>query len=312
MSKLAVVAFNLGGPDQPESIRPFLFNLFNDPMILRLPAPVRWLLAKLLSSRRAKIAAANYAKIGGRSPIVAETRKQTEALQTALGNGTRVFVAMRYWHPMVDEVARAVRAYAPERVVLLPLYPQFSTTTTESFLRVWQSARVDIPTATIRDYPDEPGFIAALARLTRAGIAQAEQHGRPRVLFSAHGLPKKIAAQDPYQSHVERTVAAVLRELGPAVADHAICYQSRVGPLEWIKPYTEDEIKRAGSDRVPVVLVPVAFVSEHSETLVELDVDYRELAARAGVPAYIRVPTVGTAPEFIAGLARLVQGAGAA
>ena len=310
MSRLAVVAFNLGGPDKPESIRPFLFNLFNDPMILRLPAPLRWLLAKLLSSRRARVAAANYAKIGGRSPIVAETRKQTDALQTALGNGARVFVAMRYWHPMVDEVARAVRAYAPERVVLLPLYPQYSTTTTESFLRVWQSARVDIPTATIRDYPDEPGFIAALARLTRAGIVQAEQHGTPRVLFSAHGLPKKIAAQDPYQSHVERTVAAVLRALGPAVADHVICYQSRVGPLEWIKPYTEDEIRRAGSDKVPVVLVPVAFVSEHSETLVELDMDYRELAARAGVPVYVRVPTVGTAPEFIAGLARLVQGVG--
>ena len=312
MSKLAVVAFNLGGPDKPESIRPFLFNLFNDPMILRLPAPLRWLLAKLLSSRRARVAAANYAKIGGRSPIVAETRKQAEALQTALGNGARVFVAMRYWHPMVDEVARAVRAYAPERVVLLPLYPQFSTTTTESFLRVWQSARVDIPTATIRDYPDEPGFIAALARLTRAGIAQAEQHGAPRVLFSAHGLPKKIAAQDPYQSHIARTVAAVLRALGPAIADHAICYQSRVGPLEWIKPYTDDEIRRAGNDRVPVVLVPVAFVSEHSETLVELDMDYRELAARAGVPVYVRVPTVGTAPEFIAGLARLVQGTGTA
>ena len=312
MSKLAVVAFNLGGPDRPESIRPFLFNLFNDPMILRLPAPFRWLLARLLASRRAKVAAANYARIGGRSPIVPETEKQTAALQSALGNGARVFVAMRYWHPMADEVARAVRRYAPERVVLLPLYPQFSTTTTESFLRVWRNARVDIPTATIRDYPDEPGFIAALARLTRAGIAEAERHGRPRVLFSAHGLPKKIAAQDPYQSHVARTVAAVLRTLGPAVADHAICYQSRVGPLEWIRPYTEDEIKRAGGDRVPVVLVPIAFVSEHSETLVELDMDYREIAARAGVPAYIRVPTVGTAPEFIAGLARLVRGASAA
>jgi len=312
MSKLAVVAFNLGGPDRPESIRPFLFNLFNDPMILRLPAPLRWLLAKLLSSRRARVAAANYAKIGGRSPILAETRKQTEALQTVLGNDTRVFVAMRYWHPMVEEVARAVRDYAPERVVLLPLYPQYSTTTTASFLHVWERARVDIPTAIVREYPDEPGFIAALARLTQGGIAEAEKHGKPRVLFSAHGLPKKIAAQDPYQSHVERTVAAVLRALGPAVADHAICYQSRVGPLEWIKPYTEDEIKRAGSDRVPVVVVPVAFVSEHSETLVELDMDYRALAARAGVPAYVRVPTVGTAPEFIAGLARLVQGAGAA
>ena len=312
--RIAVVLFQLGGPDSLEAIEPFLYNLFRDPDIINFPGAflARRPLAKFISSRRSKKVVAHYKEIGGKSPIVDLTNAQAIALQRELDKqmNAKVFVAMRYWHPMVDEVARAVRAYAPERVVLLPLYPQYSTTTTESFLRVWQSARVDIPTATIRDYPDEPGFIAALARLTRAGIVQAEQHGTPRVLFSAHGLPKKIAAQDPYQSHVERTVAAVLRALGPAVADHVICYQSRVGPLEWIKPYTEDEIRRAGSDKVPVVLVPVAFVSEHSETLVELDMDYRELAARAGVPVYVRVPTVGTAPEFIAGLARLVQGVG--
>jgi ferrochelatase len=176
---------------------------------------------------------------------------------------------------------------------------------------VWGKTGLDLPTTTVREYPDEPGFVAALARLTRTGLAEAARHGRPRVLFSAHGLPKKIAARDPYQSHVERTVAAVLAALGPDRPDHVICYQSRVGPLEWIKPYTEDGIRRAGRDRVPVVLVPVAFVSEHAETLVELDMEYRDLAAASGVPAYVRVPTVGTAPEFIAGLARLVREAAA-
>lgn len=307
MSKIAVVAFNLGGPDTPDAVRPFLLNLFNDPMILRVPALIRRLLAWLIAARRARMAVANYARIGGGSPIVAETRKQTDALQQALGADVRVFLAMRYWHPMAEEVAQAVRAYGPDRTVLLPLYPQYSTTTTESFLRVWSMAGPDLPTTTIREYPDEPGLVAALARLTKAGIAEAAQYGRPRVLFSAHGLPKKIAASDPYQSQVERTVAAVLRALAPDQPDHAICYQSRVGPLEWIKPYTEEEIRRAGRDHVPVVVVPVAFVSEHVETLGELDIDYRALAETAGVPGYVRVPTVGTAPEFIQGLARLVR-----
>jgi ferrochelatase len=306
MKKIAVIAFNLGGPDRPDAIKPFLFNLFNDPLILRVPAVIRWLLAKLIASRRAHTAAANYAKIGGASPILAETQKQADALQAILGDTAQVFVAMRYWHPMADAVARAVRAWGAERVILLPLYPQYSTTTTESFVRVWRNT--GMPGELIREYPEEPGFIAALARLVREAIGEAAKLGRPRVLFSAHGLPKKIvAAGDPYPAQVERTVAAVLRSIGQV--DHAICYQSRVGPLEWIKPYTEDEIRRAGADKVPIVLVPVAFVSEHSETLVELDMEYRDLAAASGAPAYVRVPTVGTAPEFIAGLARLVRAA---
>ncbi|MBM3488643.1 MAG: ferrochelatase, partial [Alphaproteobacteria bacterium] len=312
--KTAVVVFNLGGPDAPEAVRPFLFNLFNDPAIMRAPGPARWALAQLISRRRAPVARSIYAKIGGRSPILPETEKQAAALAAALaepGETIRVFVAMRYWHPLAAEVAAEIAVFAPDRLVLLPLYPQFSTTTTGSFLRIWEDIATmrSVPTHRICCYPAEPGLIAAVAALTRAGFETARAAGTPRVIFSAHGLPKKFVADgDPYQHQVEATVASVVAAAGIAGLDHVIAYQSRVGPLEWIGPYTDAEIRRAGSERRPVVVVPVAFVSEHSETLVELDIEYGELAYEAGVPAYVRVPTVGTTALFIDGLARLVRG----
>jgi len=211
-------------------------------------------------------------------------------------------------------VAAAVAAFAPDRIVLLPLYPQFSTTTTGSFETAWRRAAAAAlptrPAVSVCCYPDDTGFVAALTELTRRGWDEASAAGRPRILFSAHGLPKKfVAAGDPYQHHVERTVAAVVARLGIAELDHVVCYQSRVGPLEWLGPYTDAEIRRAGADRRPLVVVPVAFVSEHSETLVELDIEYRSLAIESGAPAYVRVPTVGTHPAFIGGLAAIVRAA---
>ena len=312
MSRLAVILFNLGGPDSPAAVRPFLFNLFNDPAIIGAPVPIRWLLATYLSRRRAPVAQAIYAKIGGRSPLLELTRLQADALAASLGGAVRVFVAMRYWHPLTAQTLAEVVAYQPDRVVLLPLYPQYSTTTTGSSLAAWRgqaaAAGLRAPTTALCCYPTEPGLIAALAALTRAGLDQAGPGAR--VLFSAHGLPKKvIAGGDPYQWQIERTAAAVAGQLGLAEPDWVVCYQSRVGPLEWIGPSTDDEIRRAGAAKVPLVVVPVAFVSEHSETLVELDMEYRELAVHAGVPAYVRVPAVGTDPRFIAGLAALVRGA---
>jgi len=295
-------------------VAPFLRNLFSDPMIIRLPGPLRWLVARLISRRRAPVAREIYAKIGGRSPILPETQKQADALQAALGEDFRVFVAMRYWHPFADHVAREVAAWKPDRVVALPLYPQFSTTTTESFLRIWRAAAkaagLSVPTAEICCYPDSEGFIRALHRVTAAAIAEIPEGTRFRVLFSAHGLPKKIVdAGDPYADQVERTAAAVKSRLGIPDLDSVVCYQSRVGPLEWLKPYTEDEIGRAGAEGTALVVVPVAFVSEHSETLVELDIEYRELAHDAGVPAYVRAPTVNADAAFIAGLAAIVRSA---
>lgn len=316
MSRTAVVLFNLGGPDSPQAVRPFLRNLFSDPAILQVPGPVRWVLARLISARREKAAQAIYAHLGGRSPLLPNTEAQAAALQTALQGGmdgeVRCFIAMRYWHPFTEQAVAEVKAFAPDRIVLLPLYPQFSTTTTASSVKAWREAAagagLQAPTHTICCYPTEPGFIAAMAGLVRRTYDQAAVHGTPRVLFSAHGLPKKVVDRgDPYQAQCERTAAALADALRIPGLDWLNTYQSRVGPLEWIGPATDAEIERAGRDGVPLVVVPIAFVSEHSETLVELDIEYRHLAERCGVPYFAPVPTVGDDPAFIAGLAALVR-----
>ena len=318
MSRLAVVLFNLGGPDGPEAIEPFLRNLFSDPAILRLPGPLRWLLARLISRRRAPVARKIYGQIGGRSPILPETQAQAAALRAELGGGerTEVFIAMRHWHPRADATARAVAAWQPDRLVLLPLYPQFSTTTTASSLAEWRQcarkAGIVAPQHVLCCYPELDGFVAAHAALLASVLAKAEAGGELRVLFSAHGLPRKIVdSGDPYQWQVERTVEAVVRQVrharGGRPFDFAICYQSRVGPLKWIGPPTEAEIARAAQSGLGLVVVPIAFVSEHSETLVELDLEYRELALRLGVREFVRVPALGVEGRFIAALAQAVR-----
>lgn len=309
--KIAIVLFNLGGPDSPEAVQPFLRNLFSDPAIISLPSFLRLPLARFISSRRAPKAQAIYAQIGGSSPILGQTEAQARALEEALGpeHEWRGYVCMRYWHPMTEAVVRSVKNFAPDRIVLLPLYPQFSTTTTGSSVKAWKEtadkAKLAVPTQTVCCYPDQDGFVAASVDLVKQGLA--EVNSRPaRVLFSAHGLPEKIIkAGDPYQAQVERTAKAIADRIGGL--DWSICYQSRVGPLKWIGPSTEAEIQRAGADGKAVVLYPLAFVSEHSETLVELDIEYRHLSKKSGVPAYVRVPTVGTHPAFIAGLANRVR-----
>ena len=317
MARSAVVLFNLGGPDRPEAVEPFLFNLFNDQAIITLPQPLRWLVAKLIARRRAGLARAIYAELGGGSPLLELTRAQAEALAAALGGDgeAKVFVAMRYWPPRAEAVAAAVKAWGAERVVLLPLYPQFSTTTTASSLADWHRAAaragLEVASAAVCCYPTAPGLVRAHAELIRAAWPEAARAGTPRLLLSAHGLPKKTVARgDPYQWQVEQTAAAVVEALAIPGLDHVVCYQSRVGPLAWIGPDTEHEIARAGRERRPLVVAPVAFVSEHSETLVELDITYRRLAEAAGVPAYVRVPALGTQPAFIAALAALAGGAG--
>ena len=320
MKRLAVVVFNLGGPDSPQAVQPFLFNLFNDPAIISLPQPLRWLVAKMISSRRAPVAQEIYHHLGGKSPLLEQTQRQASALADVLTGDNceaRVFVAMRYWHPMTAQTVAEVKAYAPDAVILLPLYPQYSTTTSGSSLKLWaeEAARqgLTVPTKAVCCYPTEPGFIAAMTATLLPLLRQAEGTGVPRLLFSAHGLPKKVVdGGDPYQNQVEASAAAVIQALEQADPhwhglDWQVCYQSRVGPLEWIGPSTDAEIERAGRDGVPVVLMPLAFVSEHSETLVELDIEYGKLAAEAGVPLYLRAPTVQSQPEFIHGLAGLVR-----
>ncbi|MFO1113213.1 MAG: ferrochelatase [Rhodospirillales bacterium] len=313
--RVAVVLFNLGGPDSLEAVQPFLSNLFNDPAIIRLPGAVRRPLAAMASRRRAKVAREIYRELGGGSPLLPQTLDQAAALERRLkqrGIDARVFVSMRYWHPMSDAVAVEVRNYAPDRIVLLPLYPQYSTTTTASSLADWARAAVcadlDITSVAVCCYPTQPGFIAAIARRLRNELEGADFPTGFRVLFSAHGLPERVVASgDPYQWQVERTCAAVLEAVDGAEMDHVICYQSRVGPLKWIGPSTLEALETAAADGIAAVVVPIAFVSEHSETLVELDREYRKHAGEMGVPLYLRVPTVGTAHEFISGLADVVE-----
>ena len=313
--RLAVVLFNLGGPDSPEAVEPFLRNLFSDPAIIALPGLLRRPLARLIASRRAPVAAKIYAHLGGRSPIFEETRTQADALGKALSrNGVeaKAFVAMRYWHPFSDGAARAVKAFRPDRIVLLPLYPQFSTTTTASSLRDWARAatkvELTVPTSRICCYPWEAGFVSAAAAQIRDTATGLRWDLSYRLLLSAHGLPKRIVQKgDPYQWQVEQSAAAIVKALAFPQLEPVVCYQSRVGRLEWIGPSTDAEIARAGRDGKGVIVAPIAFVSEHSETLVELDIEYRKLAAEAGVPDYRRAATVGTHPAFIEGLAGLVR-----
>ena len=311
--RLAIVLFNLGGPDSPEAVEPFLRNLFSDPAIIQLPGIVRLPLARLIARRRAPVARKIYDHIGGSSPILAETQKQARALEKVLsvdGVDAKAFVAMRCWHPFSDGAARAVKQFNPDRLVLLPLYPQFSTTTTASSLKDWdraaKKAGLHVRTSRICCYPDDPGFIAAAAGAIRSAMEGRDAGLSYRLLLSAHGLPKRVVEKgDPYQWQVERTARALVDVLG--MDDWRVCYQSRVGPLKWLEPATEAEIRRAGAEGKGVIIAPIAFVSEHSETLVELDIEYGKLAREAGVPDYRRAATVGSDPAFIAGLAGLVD-----
>ena len=316
VARTAVVLMNLGGPDRLEAVEPFLFNLFSDPAILRLPPLIRLPLARIIARRRCRVAQEIYGKLGGGSPLLANTEAQARALEAFLGLQHRCFVAMRYWHPTSDQTARDIADWAADEVVCLPLYPQFSTTTTASSLAAWRVSAmrrgIKCPTRVVCCYPADSGFVKAISGLIRPELDAAAGHEKPlRLLLTAHGLPKRIVqAGDPYPNQVESTAAAVIASLNRPGLDWTVCYQSRVGPLEWIGPATDEEIRRAGKDGVPLVVAPISFVSEHSETLVELDLDYRDLALASGVPAYYRVPTVGTDPGFIRSLAMLVRRAG--
>jgi protoporphyrin/coproporphyrin ferrochelatase len=315
--KVAIVLFNLGGPDRPEAIWPFLRNLFSDPAILRVPFFIRPFLARIIARMRLKPATENYRLLGGKSPLLEMTRAQGRAIEAALPElEAKCFVAMRYWHPFSLETARAVKAWQPDEVVLLPLYPQYSTTTTGSSLTAWRTAaaRTGLIAATsaLCCYPADPEFIAATLAIVRDAYERARDTLDPavplRILFSAHGLPESIVRDgDPYQYQIEMTAAAVIAAWRRNDLDWRICYQSRATPRKWIDPSTDAEVSRAGVDKTAVLVVPIAFVSEHSETLVELDIEYAELARREGVPGYFRVPTQQIDTGFIGALAELVR-----
>ena len=311
--RIAVVVMNLGGPDSLEAVQPFLFNLFRDRAILGLPAIARYPLAAAIASVRAKSARENYGRMGGASPLLPETKAQADALHEALkaampGDQIGVFIAMRYWSPLTEQTAAAVEAFSPDEIVLLPLYPQYSTTTTASSLAVWRQAyHGPGRERAVCCWHGLAGLAEAHVRRIRACWEAAGKPERVRLLFSAHGLPQRsVDAGDPYQWQVEATCRAILARLDWPW-DWRICYQSRVGPMKWLQPYTIDAIAEACRDGVGVLIDPVAFVSEHVETLVELDHTYAAFAAERDCKVYLRAAAVGTEPVFIDGLAQVVR-----
>lgn len=324
--RTAVVLFNLGGPKNLESVQPFLFNLFNDKAIISLIQPFRYLLAKLISSRRAEKSKKIYSQIGGKSPLLDITLTQAHALEqelSFLGN-FKVFVAMRYAEPFSTEVAQQVMEYDPTHAILLPLYPQFSTTTSESslidfsdkFTKAQQQFNKKVETKMVCCYPVSSRFIAAHANLIKQTLMKSYDGNleKFRFLFSAHGLPQKVIdAGDPYAFQVEETTKKVVENLSHLLnvsedkIDFRVCYQSKVGPLQWTGPSLEHEIRRAALDQKNPVVVPISFVSEHSETLVELDIDFKNMAYELGIKNYLRVPALNTNLQFIQSLSEICQ-----
>ena len=308
MKRVAVLLFNLGGPKTPEDVKPFLYNLFRDKYIIGLPFGIRQGVASMIANRRAADARKNYAYMGGGSPILKETEAQARALESYINTNTkgveaRVFVGMRYWHPFIEQAATDIAAWRPDEVVLLPLYPQFSSTTTLTAFEAFQKAyKGSGKVSRICCYSNNDHFIKAHVDLIQARLKQIKDRRDYRLLFSAHGLPEKIVRQgDPYQAQVEATVARVMTALNTDI-EHFICYQSRVGPLKWIGPSTDNTIRAAGADGKNVIVVPIAFVSEHIETLVELDIEYSHLAKEVGISDYIRIPALGVNDNYVRAL----------
>lgn len=321
-AKTAIVLFNLGGPDSLNAVKPFLFNLFNDKAIISLPQPLRFFLAKLISSLRAKKAKKIYEQIGGKSPLLEITNAQAHALEKELSffGEFKVFTCMRYYHPMAKEVIKDILSYNPQEIILLPLYPQLSSSTSSSsfknFLEVLKNYKTKINVKKICCYFDDEEFILAHAKLIKQKLAiiNEEEFKDLRFLFSAHGLPQKLIDQgDPYVFQIEETTKKTIQKLKELLKieniDFKVCYQSKVGPLQWTSPSLDHEIRRAALDKKNPVIVPVSFVSDHSETLVELDIDYKKLAKDLGIKKYLRVDSLNMNWHFINSLANLCRNA---
>ena len=311
--KKAVILFNLGGPDKLENVEPFLFNLFNDSAILNLPKIFRFPLAKLIANRRAPVAKKIYGELGGSSPILKLTMEQSNELEKRLNKNKdldeyKCFVVMRCWHPRASKVINEVKLFNPEEAILLPLYPQFSASTSGSSIKEWNNIckinNYEVNTNIICCYPTDKNFIKAHTSEIKKKINDIINY---KLIFSAHGLPEKnIKNGDPYQWQVEQTVKEVVSLLNIKNLDWILSYQSRVGPLKWIGPSTDNIIIENAKLGKHIVIVPIAFVSEHSETLVELDIEYKKLAQQNGCDKYTRIPALGINDTFIESLFNLV------
>ena len=318
MGRVGVLLLNLGGPDKLEDVGPFLYNLFSDPEIIRLP--FRWLqkpLAWFIATRRTRTSQENYKQIGGGSPLRQITEAQGEALKEqlgSLGQEVNIYVGMRYWHPYTEEAIAQITQDKIEHLVILPLYPQFSISTSGSSFRLLDKLWQEDPKLQPIDYTvipswyKQPGYLQAMAQLIAQELEQFSNPDEVHIFFSAHGVPKSYVeeAGDPYQMEIEECTALIMQTLNRPNA-HTLAYQSRVGPVEWLQPYTEDALKELGAQGVKdLVVVPISFVSEHIETLQEIDIEYREVAEESGIHNFRRVPAPNTHPVFINALAELV------
>ncbi|MGV0105186.1 ferrochelatase [Nostoc sp. DSM 114167] len=318
MGRVGVLLLNLGGPDKLEDVGPFLYNLFSDPEIIRLP--FRWLqkpLAWFIATRRTRTSQENYKQIGGGSPLRQITEAQGEALKEqlgSLGQEVNIYVGMRYWHPYTEEAIAQITQDRVEHLVILPLYPQFSISTSGSSFRLLDKLWREDPKLQPIDYTvipswyKQPGYLQAMAQLIAQELEQFPNPDEVHIFFSAHGVPKSYVeeAGDPYQVEIEECTALIMQTLNRPNA-HTLAYQSRVGPVEWLQPYTEDALKELGAQGVKdLVVVPISFVSEHIETLQEIDIEYREVAEESGIHNFRRVPAPNTHPVFINALAELV------
>ena len=319
MSRVGVLLLNLGGPEQLEDVRPFLFNLFSDPEIIRLPFP--WLqkpLAWFISTMRFQKSQENYKEIGGGSPLRSITEEQALAIQQQLeekGLVTQSYIGMRYWHPFTEEALARVKRDQVEKLVILPLYPQYSISTSGSSFRLldklWQKdpelERIEY--TVVPSWYQRPGYIQAMVELITQELENCPHPEQVHIFFSAHGVPVSYVeeAGDPYQREIEDCVDKIMKTLNCSNS-HTLAYQSRVGPVEWLKPYTEDAIQELAAAGVnDLLVVPISFVSEHIETLQEIDMEYREVAEEAGISNFYRVPALNTHPVFINDLADLVM-----
>ncbi|MCS6815030.1 MAG: ferrochelatase [Cyanobacteria bacterium] len=315
MGRKGVLLLNLGGPDHLEDVRPFLYNLFSDPEIIRLPFP--WMqkpLAWLISTSRARKSAENYRQIGGGSPLRRITEEQAIALRNCLlqkGEDVRVYVGMRYWHPFTEEAIVRIKRDGIDQLVILPLYPHYSISTSGSSFRllerIWQEdpSLARIEHTVIPSWHNRPGYLQAMADLIRQELDKLPNPDEVHIFFSAHGVPVSYVTEagDPYQRQIEECTELVMRTLNRPNA-YTLAYQSRVGPVEWLQPYTEDAIAQLAAQGVSSLLVvPISFVSEHIETLQEIDIEYRKLAAEHGIQNFNRVPALNTHAGFINDLA---------
>jgi ferrochelatase len=318
MGRLGVLLLNLGGPDKLEDVRPFLYNLFSDPEIIRLPSPLLQApLAWLISTLRAKKSQANYQKIGGGSPLRRITEAQGAALRSQLqqnGHEAKVYIGMRYWNPFTEEAIAQIKQDAIEELVILPLYPQFSISTTGSSFRLldrlWKKdpQLQKIKYTVVPSWYDNSGYLQAMANLIEKKLDQVKNPSTAHIFFSAHGVPVSYIeeAGDPYQKEIEACAALIMGKLNRP-NPYKLAYQSRVGPVEWLQPYTDVAIVELAEQGVKeLVVVPISFVSEHIETLEEIDMEYREIAEHAGIETFARVPAPDTDPTFIQALADIV------